>query len=236
MALEHELLEGIKRMCKEQWRGNVSSMARDLRMPQATLNQFLNGARKPGYETLTRMLDAIGVKIVWPSQGEQATRPVQIHTGDIPEDVARSYRAIPVVTERDALNKNAPSSPEAWAIVWKTSPAILQRTNLVCVRVTQDSMAPLLHVGDYVIIDRADCVVTEQGQGNIFLVNDPQDGPTIKRVRIQSTPANTLLFCYCDNVRIPPSFLQIPQDDDNYLSHGVLGGRVVMFISSALQK
>ena len=217
---------------------NRKQMADALSMDPSQLNRFLKRERGLTVEALGRAVDALGARIVFPEQVDGLVREVRFEAPKpLASAAARSgpdagnFLAVPV-TAAGAAAEPGPIPEEAverWMLVWKHDDALRLRTDLAVVRVGPEerSMAPTLHPGDLVLVDRSDR--DPEPSGGIMLVRGPgpEGAALIRRVAVHPDGEDRRLVFYSDDGRAhPPVVHRLHRDYDGDESRAI-GGRVV---------
>lgn len=118
-----------------------------------------------------------------------------------PPPLAEKYLAVPLAEGPVAAGPGMVPEDKikSWVLVFRDHPSVKFRTNLVAVEIGrgQESMVPTLHPQDIVLVDKDDRRPEPDGQ--IFLVRDPDDSVTVKRVYVQRKNGDTMLQFVSDN-------------------------------------
>jgi hypothetical protein len=195
----------------------------------------LNFKSSPSSKTLMTWLDQLGARIVFPDEKHDTTcevrfvapRMVQVN-GDPNPPVPDDYIAVPMARGAVAAGAGLVPSDEIhdWVLVARNQDAIRFRTNLIAVRIDRgmDSMAPTLHPGDIVLVDKDDFKDKFDAPGNIFLVREPDHSVAVKRVVIKGKNGDTTLTFYSDNVTLyPPQNYSLNEDYAGDISRAIVG-------------
>jgi len=216
---------------------NRKRMADALGIDPSQLNRFIDGERGLSSETLGRLLDGLGARVAWPGEAEsEATREVCFvaprtsgtTNGPTPPS-AEDYFAVPLAP--NPLAAGAGRIPESqirgWVLVWRHHDSIRFRSDLVAVTMGKGefSMAPALHPGDIVLVDRAER--NPDPAGKIMLVCEPDGQCAIQRVTTRAVEGDVELVFYSDNPRdFPPRVFRLNRDYGGNISQAI-GGTVV---------
>lgn len=241
MAIAQEIKRGIQRVVDRY--GSQNAMALALGFKQLSVSRFFRGSNT-GYLDICEWLDKLDVRLIWPDQESATDRPVSFlppekaapAEGQVP---AGAYRAIPLVNFQTASMPGLipEGKIDGWHLVWRSTPSLLDRVNLVCCRAESDSQAmpPTLTGGDIVVIDRDDTRATGERRGNIFLIHDKYDGICIRRVRVEERGRETLIIINSDNDSSPPYSIDASSDFGKEISKVIIG-RVVYSWSDMSKK
>jgi len=226
---------------------NRKRMADALGIDPSQLNRFMDGERGLSVESLGRILDGLGARVVLPGAAEQgdsarevcfvAPRATGAGRGVAPPS-AEDYFAVPLVTEAVAAKPGLipQSDIQGWVLVWRHHESVRFRTDLVAVTVAPGelSMTPMLHPGDIVLVDRAE--KSPDPQGKTMLVCAPDGACALKRVATQAVEGDTELVFYSENPReFPPRVHRLNRDYGGELARAI-GGRVVWAWSDMTRK
>ncbi|HKI80608.1 MAG TPA: S24/S26 family peptidase, partial [Pseudodesulfovibrio sp.] len=172
---------------------NNKRMADELGVDPSQLNRFLKRERGLNSDSLGHILDRVGVTLTFCDEPADATREVCFRPPDTGragagglEPRADDYLAVPLAAPSVAASSGLipEESVEGWVLVWRHQESIRFRSNLVAVEVGpgEQPMAPTLHPGDLVLVDRDDRDPSPAGK--IMLVREPgEDGAArIRRV------------------------------------------------------
>ena len=226
---------------------NNKRMADELGVDPSQLNRFLKRERGLNSDSLGHILDRVGVTLAFSDEPADATRQVCFRPPETgragtgaPAPRADDYLAVPLATPSVAASAGLipEESVEGWVLVWRHQESIRFRSNLVAVQVGrgEQSMAPTLHPGDIVLVDRDDRDPSPAGK--IMLVREPgEDGATqIRRVSTRRLDDDVELIYYSDNSREhPPATFRLGQDFGGDIS-GAIGGHVVWAWSDMTRK
>lgn len=247
MGLYEEIQAGVSRIAKSRY-GSVNAMCKALGLPQPKMSRLLGKGSVPAADFAAETLDKLGVRLIWPDQVRETSQDVVFVDYETAQTAtaalkvapkAENYRAIPLTSEDVAagIGLVPDDSIQGWVLLWRHIPALMTRRNLVASKIgnNQRSMTPVLHPGDYVVIDRDDISVPDSPHGNVFLVRDPHNGLTVKRVRVQSRAGHTMLVLYSENPEYPPEIIDLTADYDDDFSRAIVG-RVVYSWSDMTKK
>jgi len=239
---------GIARLAREH--GGPSALAEKSGVGQPNVSKFLSGKAIPRFDTVARILETLGARILFPDDERDTTRQVVFVAAkrssgaaeQAPQPTPENYMAIPLA--QGAVAAGPGLIPEdavrGWVLAMKDQSSIRYRTNLVALEVGrgQESMVPTLHPQDIVLVDRDD--FRPEPDGSIFLVREP--GPdaevTVKRVYTSRKEGQTLLTFVADNPdkrSYPPSVHSLESDYQGDLRRAVVG-RVVWAWSDMTRK
>ncbi|MBG0790372.1 MAG: S24 family peptidase [Desulfovibrionaceae bacterium] len=217
---------------------NNKRMADDLGVDPSQLNRFLKRERGLNSESLGHILDKLGVTVLFGDEPVDATREVcfrppgktQAASG-LPAPRPDDYMAVPLVDAATAADPGPISEDKAegWVLVWRHQESLRFRSNLVAVAVRPGdlSMAPAMHPGDIVVVDRSDRDPSPAGK--IMLVREPGEAgrAAIRRVGAKRLDDDVELIFYSDNSReYPPSTRLLKRDCDGDVTRAI-GGAVV---------
>ena len=216
-------------------RGNVAAASRVLGVNAAALYRWYHRDRVPNGLDMAKMLEAIGARLL-PPQETMAREVCFVDAkiapaGDnLPPPESEDYFAVPLVEEVGAgQGLIAQGELISWLLVWRWQESIRHRSNLIAVRLAKDaeSMVPMLHPGDIVLIDRGERSI--QTNGRMWLVLDPLDGSgKIKRVNAKflADIKDTRITYYSDNPDYPPEIYSLRGDFMNDWDRAI-AGRVI---------
>ncbi len=225
---------------------NRKRMADALGIDPSQLNRFMDAERGLSVESLGRILDGLGARLVLPGDSEPETArevcfvsPRTTGAGlDTPPPAAEDYFAVPLAAEPVAAGPGRIPQDDirGWVLVWRHHESVRFRSDLVAVTIGKGelSMEPTLHPGDIVLVDRSE--KSPDPAGKIMLVCEPDGGCAIKRVSTRSVDGDLELVFYSDNSRdFPPRVYRLNRDYGGELSHAI-GGRVVWAWSDMTRK
>lgn len=224
---------------------NRKRMADALGIDPSQLNRFMDGERGLSVESLGRVLDGLGARVVLPGAEQEAAREVCFVTtraaGAGPEThppVAQDYFAVPLTTESAAARPGRipQDDIQGWMLVWRHHESVRFRKDLVAVAVAEgeNCMAPTLHPGDVVLVDRAE--KSPDPAGKIMLVREPSGVAAVRRVAAQNLEGDLeLVFYAADQRSHPPVVGRLHRDYGGDITRAVIG-RVVWAWSDMTRK
>lgn len=248
MSMVDRVKQGIARLARDH--GGPSALAEKAGVGQPNVSKFLSGKAIPRFDTVARILETLGARILFPDEERDTTRTVVFvsarRSGGAAEAASpippENYMAIPLA--QGAVAAGPGLIPEdavrGWVLAMKDQSSIRYRTNLVALEVGkgQESMVPTLHPMDIVLVDRDD--FRPEPDGSIFLVREP--GPdaevAVKRVYTSRKEGQTLLTFVSDNPdrrSYPPSVHSLENDYQGDLRRAIVG-RVVWAWSDMTRK
>lgn len=225
---------------------NRKRMADALGIDPSQLNRFIDGERGLSGETLGRILDGLGARLVLPGDAPPdaarevcfvSARPTSAGLDAAPPE-SEDYFAVPLAAEPVAAGPGRipEDAIRGWVLVWRHHESVRFRTDLVAVTIGKGelSMVPTLHPGDIVLVDRAER--SPEPAGKIMLVCEPDGGCAVKRVSTRHVDGDVELVFYSDNSRdFPPRVYRLNRDYNGELSSAI-GGRVVWAWSDMTRK
>ncbi|GFK93841.1 hypothetical protein NNJEOMEG_01677 [Fundidesulfovibrio magnetotacticus] len=248
MNMVEKVKQGIVRLAREH--GGPSALAEKSGVGQPNVSKFLSGKAIPRFDTVARILETLGARILFPDDERDTTRPVVFvsarRSGGTSEQTSppapENYMAVPLAQGSVAAGPGLvpEDAVRGWVLAMKDQASIRYRTNLVAMEVGrgQESMAPTLHPLDIVLVDRDD--FRPEPDGSIFLVREP--GPdaevAVKRVYTSRKEGQTLLTFVSDNPdkrSYPPSVHSLEGDYQGDLRRAIVG-RVVWSWSDMTRK
>lgn len=231
---------------------NRKRMADALEVDPSQLNRFLDGERGLSAETIGRILDGLGARMVLPGAEAEVAAPTArevcfvsarstLGAGggrDLPLPQSEDYFAVPLAHSAAAAGPGILPEDQVrgWVLVWRHHESVRFRSDLVAVEIGKGemSMVPTLHPGDIVLVDRAER--SPDPAGKIMLVCDPEGGCAVKRVSARPVEGDTELVFYSDNSReFPPMVRRLRRDYGGELASAI-GGRVVWAWSDMTRK
>lgn len=248
MSMLEKVRQGIARLARDH--GGPSALAEKAGVGQPNISKFLAGKAVPRFDTVARVLEALGVRLTFPDEERDTTKNVvfvanrrsSVASEAAGQPMAENYMAVPLAQGAVAAGPGliAEDAVRGWVLALKDQSSIRYRVNLVAVEVGkgQESMVPTLHPLDIVLIDRDD--FRPEPDGSIFLVREP--GPdaevAIKRVYTSRKEGQTLLTFISDNPdkrSYPPSVHSLESDYQGDLRRAIVG-RVVWAWSDMTRK
>lgn len=248
MNLVEKVRQGISRMAREH--GGPSSLAEKSGVGQPNISKFLSGKAVPRFDTVARILETLGARILFPDEERDTTKPVVFvgarRSGGVAEGAGQpdpeNYMAIPLAQGQVAAGAGLipEDAVRGWVLAMKDQSSIRYRTNLVALEIGrgQESMVPTLHPLDIVLVDRDD--FRPEPDGSIFLVREP--GPdaevSVKRVYTSRRDGQTLVTFISDNPdkrSFPPRVYNLEADYQGDLRRAIIG-RVVWAWSDMTRK
>ncbi|WP_043806235.1 S24 family peptidase [Desulfocurvibacter africanus] len=248
MGFSEELIQQLNRALEIKFDGVQRKMAEAAGWDPTGLGRVLKGKRTTWLDTMGRLADAAGLKIVLSGEGPKPdlTRDVcWVDATIVPagekagRPEAEDYFAVPLVGEAGAgpgvVSEDAVKS---WILVYKNQRAIKGHTDMLAVEIERrsTSMVPTLHPRDIVLVDRNDIEITKPG--GIYLVREPGQtgGGKVKRVQLTKRKDETLVVYYSDNQEEnPPEVYSLQADFNDRLSDAIIG-RVVWAWSDMTRK
>ena len=225
---------------------NRKRMADALGIDPSQLNRFMDGERGLSVESLGRIMDGLGARLVLPGEAEaEAAREVCFvsprTTGamnDAMPPAAEDYFAVPLAAEPVAAGPGRIPQDDirGWVLVWRHHESVRFRSDLVAVTIGKNemSMVPTLHPGDIVLVDRAE--KSPDPDGKIMLVTEPDGGCAVKRVATRPVDGDVEFVFYSDNSKVyPPRVCRLNRDYGGELGNAI-GGRVVWAWSDMTMK
>lgn len=192
---------------------NKKQMADALDLDPSQLGRYLKGERGLNVESLGRVLDGLGVRLVFPDQAGESAREVCFVSADKVSAAAAAqeaepgdFLAVPLVDAAEAALSGAvpESRVRGWVLVRRDHPGMAGRSDLAAVAVADESLSPLLRPGDLAVIDRADRA--PEPPGSIMLVQAPGQVPVLRRVSAAPGPDGPELTFSSDHPRdFPPA-------------------------------
>ena len=212
---------------------NTKRMADELGIDPSQLGRFLKKERGLNADSLGYILDKLGATVSFGDEPADAAREVCFRmpeTGTHPELQPEDYLAVPLAPPAMASEQGL--VPEdavlGWVLVWRHQEPLRFRTNLVAVEVPKQetAMAPALHPGDIVLVDRDDRDPSPAGR--IMLVREPgaSGQALVRRVSTRRVDDDLELIFYSDNSReFPPAVYRLGRDYGGDISRAI-GGNV----------
>lgn len=139
-----KFLEYLDSICMQKFRGRQASMAEALGLHAATLGRYLLRQRGPSFGDLGKMIDSLGLRVLWDSDSSGDVEAVQI----------------PIVSAVVGAGESWETGKQIvgfWAVPQDVVRDLHVRTaDAVIMRVRGDSMEPQICDGDMVLIDQSD--------------------------------------------------------------------------------
>ena len=208
----------IIRAGKEKY-GSSRALSEASGVSEANISRWLKGTRNPRIAEASPIFDILGAKIML--SDESQTREVvfvnpRVHTDykRLPAPIADDYRAIPLTNMEVAAGPGMAIQEEeelkSWVLIY-TQELPVDSSHLIAARVArnQKSMLPGIRPNDIVVIDRSDKNYKRPG---IFLVKDPEEGVTLKRIKYFVKRNKPMITFYSDNAEdYPPSTYELSE-------------------------
>ncbi|CAK7067464.1 MAG: hypothetical protein DELT_01710 [Desulfovibrio sp.] len=214
----------------------LNELAERSGVEQSRLSRTLSQNQQLGLDKVSRLLEAMGARVVFPDHGAEAARDVCFVNAKVapvgeyqapPQE--EDYMAVPLVEEVGAGPGLIPQGELlSWFLVYKHQDAVRYRRNLVAVQIAKNStsMTPLLHPGDVVLVDLDDKDTKKPGR--IMLVMDPHDGSgMIKRVAVDQQNSDYRITFYSDNAAENPPSVYSWREDFHKDWNKAIAGHVV---------
>ena len=213
---------------------NAKQMAEALGKNPNLFSRWFSGERKPRFEELAEVLDAMGARILFLGDRPETTRDVcwvdakVVAAGEgQPMPLSESYFAVPLVGEAGAgPGVMSDDTIKSWVLVYRHQHAVRLKSNLLAVEIGKGStsMTPLLCPGDIILVDRDDFKPAKPG--GIFLVREPgqQGGAMIKRVAVKPVDHDLLITFYSENTaENPPETFSLRADYNDKITDAIVG-------------
>jgi hypothetical protein len=238
MGFHEDFRRALERAATGKFR-NTTNLARQAGVQQASLSRYFTKNTGINIDAVAKLADAMGAKLVFPEDEQEHTvKDVQFisaHKVSAPRSTLgpseEDYLAVPLAATPVAAGPGLIPEDKirGWILVWRHQEAVLWRSNLVAVELGrgENSMAPTLHPGDIVLVDRNDR--EPEPAGKIMLVSEPgpDGGAMIKRVSTQRLDNDVELVFYSDNSReFPPRTFRLGRDYEGDLTRAI-AGRVI---------
>lgn len=216
---------------------NRKRMADALGIDPSQLNRFMDGERGLSVDAISRVLEGLGARVVLPGEPEaEGARAVcfvapraagGVHGAAQP--AAEDYIAVPLTTGAVAASQGRieEGAIQGWVLVWRRHESVRFRSDLVAVAMGENelAMAPTLHPGDVVLVDRAER--SPEPAGKLMLVCAPGGGCAVRRVASRPVDGDVELVFYSENPKeYPPAVQRLGRDYGGELA-AAIGGRVV---------
>ena len=201
MGIYQEVIDGVNRLMAAQDL-TQTKLEKLVGMPQSTVSRWLLNQSSPRFDTVSKVLDFVGVKLVWPDNprkievGVQVRALPSVHKAVTLPAVEHGWRAVPVVTwgtlsgpgivvdNRQVLN---------WHLVPDTWPGVLGRGNVLAAVVGPDrtGMAPSVRPGDLIFVDME--FPATPNPDSIYILRTPTGDPRLCRVTAKPYGNDTLI-------------------------------------------
>ncbi|UWQ00824.1 hypothetical protein K3X44_09875 [Aliiroseovarius crassostreae] len=178
---------------------------------QSTAIQNLKRGTPPNLNTLTKLIDALGLELYI---GPPRTNPAPVAlVQDEPFDTVPRYDAASAAGNGVVNFEGPPIDHLAFSKIWLEQNGI-NAGACVLINVKGDSMEPSIYDGDLVMIDRSKTTI-RTGQLYVF-----RDDDTLRLKRLDVIP-DTAITLRSDNPKYPPE----PRTDEamNAIAEGVVG-------------
>lgn len=227
-----------------------ASIARLMGVGRATVGNWLDGIRRGervSFPDMLRYADSLNVDLAGllgfqpqnPSREVCFVAPKRLSVEDKDTPIPEDYIAVPLAEGEVAAGRGMIPQDEvrSWVLVWKNHDSVRFRTNLIAVTIGkgQTSMVPTLHPQDILLVDRDDFKDRYTPPGNIFMVREPDDSVTVKRVSLKPRNGDMFITYYSDNAEYPPMLYSLNEDYDGDIARAVVG-RVVWAWSDMSRK
>ncbi len=241
---------------KAQHAGGPGNLADELEAPRATVYKVLNSNKNTNARDYITWLEKLGASVTFPEAQPETVRELRFESPTVVgvkeyealQYAARvtphndDYLAVPLVEQAVAAGPGLipEQTVKDWVIVWRWQEAIRGKSHLVAVRVgkAQTSMAPTIHPGDILLVDRNDIHREPHPPGNIYLVQDPapDHGLAVKRVVFERQNRRLRVVFYSDNaVEHPPRTYDFEAEYSSDISQALVG-RIVWAWSDMTRK
>ena len=246
MGFYEELIATLNASLEEDFEGKTSHMGKACEVHPTTLKRLLDGERSKWAQMLGRIADAANVRVSRGSVARKQARevcfvaPKRLSVEDLQSPIPEDYIAVPLAEGAVAAGRGLvpQDAIRSWVLVWKNHDSVRFRTNLIGVEIGkgQTSMVPTLHPLDILLVDRDDFRDRFTPPGNIFLVREPDNSVTVKRVTVKPRNGDMMLTFYSDNaVEHPPMSWSLEEDYDGDIAKAIVG-RVVWAWSDMSRK
>ncbi|MDD3311929.1 S24/S26 family peptidase [Pseudodesulfovibrio sp.] len=213
---------------------NNKRMADELGIDPSQLGRFLKRERGLNADSLGQILDRLGASVTFGDDPAEASREVRFcppgEAGGGPELRPDDYLAVPLADPILAAGQG--SVPEdrvkGWVLVWRHQEPLRFRTNLVGVELgkAETAMAPTLHPGDIVLVDRDDRDPAPAGRTMLVREPGPEGATLVRRVATRRVEGDLELIFYSDNSReFPPATYRLQRDYGGDIARAI-GGNV----------
>lgn len=217
---------------------NNKRMADELEVDPSQLNRFLKRERGLTADSLGKILDRLGARIMFPDEPSEQSMEVILSSEGGAAPSSNDYIAVPITSPNLAAQPGhiPEEAVEGWILAWRHHESIRFRTNLAATRIPQGdmSLAPLLTPGDIVLIDRNEKDPTPPGR--IMLVTTPQGASCVRRVDARNTAGGLQLILYAENAREYPPGAYMLEDDYEGDIQKAIGGSIVSTMADMTRK
>jgi transcriptional regulator with XRE-family HTH domain len=202
-------------------RHGVAGLAQLIDVDRRVIANWLNGkAKGPSLDRIARVCDLMGYTptAMTVSVEERISFDMPYHPEGLMLDPA-DYVPVPLVKDENLIDgPTIPLSNIAYfGPVHKSAAFVQGRTHLISVRITDDTLAPLLGTNDSVIVDMDDLEIE---QGRLYLVRTPDRSQTsVRRVIIDG---DAITF-YDKAHTVDPRIFSLSRDYADDLSKAIIG-------------
>lgn len=230
MGIHETVREKVKSLGLTQ-----QALAEKTNVSQSSLSRFMNNQGGIQSDAFSKILESLGAKVIFPD--EERNRPREVCWVDAkivgaingaPPPHAEKYLAVPLAEGPVAAGPGMIPEDEvkSWVLVFRDHPSVRFRSNLVAIEIGkgQESMEPLLHPLDLVLVDKDD--TRPEPDGQIFLVREPDASVTVKRVYVQRDEAEIMLNFVSDNPnkrRYPPMLYNLRSKYGGEIANAIVG-------------
>ncbi|WP_084448587.1 S24 family peptidase [Desulfovibrio inopinatus] len=215
--------------------GSLDKLASRLKTTRSTLSKIFTKGRRPNASDFLDWLEILGGKVVFPEDIKNQSREVCFVDAKIvgaesgyPQPLPEPYLAVPLADGPVAAGRGMVPSDgiKSWVLVFRNHPSVRFRSNLVAVEIGkgQESMIPLLHPNDIVLVDKDD--FRPEPNGGIFLIREPDDSVSIKRVFVKRKDSEIMLNFVSQNPDIlsyPPLLYGLNEHYGGDISRAIIG-------------
>lgn len=244
MPLYDDTLKRVEREIRNRY-GSVRKFADFADVNPTMLTRWFSKSRVADFGKLSSILETLGAKVTFPEDEKDVAKdvcfvaPQRLNVEDMGNPIPEDYIAVPLAEGSVAAGRGMVPDDfiKSWVLVWKNHDSVRFRTNLIAVEIGkgQDSMVPTLHPQDILLVDRDDFKDRFAPPGNIFLVREPDDSVTVKRVSIKQKNGDMMLTFYSDNVEHAPTLYSLTEEYGGDIDRAVIG-RVVWAWSDMSRK
>ncbi len=223
--------DGVMNIVREAAdRYGVAGLSQLIDVDRRVIANWLNGkAKGPSLDRIARVCDLMGYMPT--SNKINVGEPIEFDMEYRPDGIMldpKDYVPVPLVKNENLIDGPAiPLSNIAhFGPAHKSAAFVQGRTHLISVRITDDTMAPLLATDDYVIVDMDDREIV---QGSLYLARNPDR--TITAVRRVFVDGDAISF-YDKEHSVTPRIFSLSRDYGNDISRAIIGriiwGRIDM--------